>query len=317
MKQLKHFWKLFLLAIVFSGCQLTAQEQNILPQLSGENFNFMVAGDMGRRGESEQQNIADLMGKMAETGKIRLLAVAGDPIHDDGVKNINDEEWKLKIENIYTAPSLHAIPWYVVSGNHEYNGSVQAILDYSNVSKRWNAPARYFSLEQTIDSTGQKCLLVFIDTSPLIDKYRTEEKYSDAGEQDMDAQLQWIEETLALSDARWKIVIGHHPVYAGTNKTESERTDLQERLNPILVKNDVDVYVCGHIHNFQHIRSEVGNVNYIVNSSASRSRPIEKNQEMLFGNPDPGFSVFSVSANNIEFYAINHTGETVYNYVIK
>lgn len=314
---MKHFWKLLLLAVLFTGCQVTAQEQSDLPQLSSENFNFMVASDMGRRGESEQQNIADLMGKIATTEKIRLLAVAGDPIHDKGVKSIDDEEWNLKIENIYTAPSLYTIPWYVISGNHEYNGSIQAILDYSSVSERWNAPARYFSLEQTIDSNGQKCLLVFIDTPPLIDKYRTEEKYSDAGEQDMDAQLQWIEETLVSSDARWKIVIGHHPVYAGTTKAESERTDIQERVNPILTRNNVDLYICGHIHNFQHIQPQDSKVHYVVNSSASQSRPVEKNQKMLFSNPDPGFSVFSVSTDSIKFYMVNHTGETVYNYVIK
>ena len=304
-------FSLLFLAILFGGCK-----QNT-PKHQQESFSFIVASDMGRRGESEQQNIADIMARFVEQNKIDFMVVVGDPIHDAGVKNIYDEEWKLKIENVYTAQSLHAIPWYVISGNHEYEGSVQAILDYSNVSERWNAPARYFSLERIIDSTGQKCLLVFIDTPPLIDKYRNSEKHSDAGEQDMNAQLQWIEETLASSDARWKIVIGHHPVYAGTDKDESERTDMQERLNPILVKNNADVYICGHIHNFQHIQPQGSKVHYVVNSSASQSRPVEENQEMLFSNPNPGFSVFSVSSDNIEFYMVNHTGETVYNYTIK
>jgi len=304
-------FSLLFLVILLGGCKQSP------PKYHNESFTFIVASDMGRHGKSEQQNIAEIMGRFAEQNKVDFMVVAGDPIHDDGVKNIDDDEWKLKIENVYTTQSLHAIPWYVVSGNHEYEGSVQAILDYSNVSERWNAPARYFSMEQLIGASGQKALLVFIDTPPLIDKYRNDRKYSDAGEQNMERQLQWIEETLASSNARWKIVIGHHPVYADTKKEANERTDMQERLNPILVKNDADIYICGHIHNFQHIQPQGSKIHYVVNSSASQSRPLEKNQEMLFGNPDPGFSVFSVSADSIKFYMVNHTGETVYNYVIK
>jgi UDP-2,3-diacylglucosamine pyrophosphatase LpxH len=285
--------------------------------LSGKNFNFIVANDMGRRGESEQQNIADLMGKVAETCKIRLIAVAGEPIHDDGVKSVTDEEWKLKFENIYTAASLQKIPWYVVSGNHEYHGSVQAVLDYSTFSDRWKAPARYFYVEHALNSSGQKCLLVFIDTTPLIDKYRTGDEYSDAPQQDIETQLQWIEQTLTLSDARWKIVIGHHPVYADTEKEANERTDMQARLAPVLEKNNVTAYICGHIHNFQHICPLDSKIHYVVNSSASQSRKVQPMEGTLFCNPDPGFSIFSVSSDSITFYMVNHEGETVYNYIIK
>lgn len=311
---MKHLYKLILLFAIFTGCCSKTQEHTNLPQLPCGNFNFMVVSDMGRRGESEQQTIADIMGKVAATNKIHLIAVAGDPIHDDGVKSIADDEWNLKFENIYTAASLQKIPWYVTSGNHEYNGSIQAILDYSTVSERWIAPARYYSLN--IGAAGKTCLLVFIDTTPLIEKYRTDEQYSDAGQQDIDSQLQWIEQTLNISDARWKIVIGHHPVYADTEKNESERTDMQARLLPILEKYNATSYICGHIHNFQHILPQAGKVHYVINSSASQSRTVKPTDGTLFCNPDPGFTLFSVSTDNIRFYMVNHTGETVYEYTI-
>ena len=311
MKSIKN---LLLLSFLLLSVGLQAVK---LPKLSDRNLNIIVANDMGRTGISEQQNIANIMAEVAEENKIAFMAVAGDPIHYRGVQSIDDEEWNLKIESIYTAPSLHAIPWYVISGNHEYNGNVQAILDYSNVSERWNAPARYFSFEQEIGENGQKCLFVFIDTTPLINKYRSDAKYSDAGQQDMDAQLRWLEATLAASDAHWKIVIGHHPVYAGTTKAKSERRDMQRRVNPILTRNNVDLYICGHIHNFQHIRQRRSNVDYVVNSSASRSRKVKKNQRMLFGNPDPGFSVMSIAENKIDFFMQNHERETVYSFSIE
>ena len=277
----------------------------------------MVASDMGRRGVSDQKNVAVLMGKESDFSNIKLVAVAGDPIHDNGVKSVTDTEWKDKFENIYTASSLMEIPWYVVSGNHEYHGSVQSILDYSKISNRWKASSRYFTLEKTIDRRGNKCLLVFIDTAPLIDKYRTDNDYSDAGEQNLEKELKWIDSTLAVSTDRWKIVIGHHPVYADTDKEESERTDMQKRVGTILENRKADVYVCGHIHNFQHLKPEGKSVNYIVNSSASLARKVKKIDGTIFCNPDPGFTICSVTRKSFTFYFINNKGETIYNYVIK
>jgi DNA repair exonuclease SbcCD nuclease subunit len=305
---------LILVCLLALACSAQQPPHSALPKLPDANLNVMVANDMGKRGVSEQQNIAGLLGEVAGQNNIAFLAVAGDPIHDEGVQSVDDNEWNLKIENIYTAPSLYAIPWYVISGNHEYHGNVQAILDYSKKSKRWNAPARYFSITRPIGDSGKECLFVFVDTSPLIDKYRNDNEYSDAGQQDMAAQLAWARQTLEASDAHWKIVIGHHPVYAYTKKTDSERTDIQARLRPVLEDSDVAFYICGHIHNFQHIRPEGATVNYIVNSSASKAREVQPVDGTLFCSPDPGFSVLSISTDRIEYYMENHEGNVIYHY---
>ena len=311
----KIFLWLLLLSLWSAGCVQKRQSS----ELSDRNLNFIVASDMGRRGESEQKNIAEIMGRFAEQNRIDFMAVAGDPIHNEGVQSVDDEEWKVKIEDIYTAPSLHAIPWYVVSGNHEYIGNVQAILDYSNVSERWNAPARYFSFTKKLNKSKDECLFVFIDTTPLIDTYRNDPNRSDAGEQDMVAQLKWIENTLASSDAKWKFVIGHHPVYAKTTKSRSENADMQERVGVLLEKYEIDFYICGHIHNFQHIRCEGSKVNYVVNSSAGASRPIYEEDEVdgvVFTSPDAGYSVFTVSTTGLRFFFVNHTGGKIYEQMI-
>ena len=295
-------------AILFVGCT----------QKTPETINFIVASDMGRTGESEQQNIADIMGHFVEQNNVDFLAIAGDPIHYDGVTCVEDMAWNEKIENVYTATSLHAIPWYVVSGNHEYWGSVQAILDYSNVSERWNAPARYFTKERTVGK-GQNILFVFIDTSPLIDRHRNDNRHSDASEQDIEQQLHWLDSVLTVSNSRWKIVIGHHPVHATTNKDESERTNMQNRVGQILENRGADVFISGHIHNFQHIKLEGSNVHYVVNSSASLSRPIHEPefQGLIFGNADPGFMSVSIRKNTLRFTFINHRNEWVYSYTIE
>jgi DNA repair exonuclease SbcCD nuclease subunit len=303
-------------ALLLAACS-AQQPHSQLPALPAANLNVVIANDMGRRGISEQKNIAGLLGEVVDQNSIAFLAVAGDPIHDEGVQSVDDNEWNLKIENIYTAPSLYTIPWYVISGNHEYRGNVQAVLDYSQKSERWNAPARYFTVSRPIGDSGKECLFVFVDTSPLIDKYRSNsEKYPEAGSQDMDAQLAWIQQTLESSDAHWKIVIGHHPVYADTEKVDSERTDIQNRLMPLLENNGVAFYICGHIHNFQHIRPQGAKVEYIVNSSASQSREVKPVEGTQFCNPDPGFSVMSISSDRIDYYMENHEGKVIYTYTL-
>ena len=80
--------------------------------------------------------------------------------------------------------------------------------------------------------------VVWIDTAPLIDKYRNEkETYPDACKQDYQQQLAWIDSVLTSAKEDWIIVAGHHPIYAETPKDESERLDMQARLDPILRKH--------------------------------------------------------------------------------
>ena len=298
---------LLFFAVWMGGCTLSKSQNEL---------NFLVASDMGRRGVSEQQNIANHIGRSAQGNTLHFVAVAGDPIHDDGVQSVTDPEWKCKFEDVYTAESLQRLPFYVVSGNHEYRGCVQAILDYSGISERWHAPARYYTLERSIGKEGQKALLVFIDTTPLIDKYREGSQYSDAGAQDMERQLFWLDSVLVASGGRWNIVIGHHPVYADTDKPEYERTDMQERVGAILENRGADLYISGHIHNFQHIKPQGSNVHYVVNSSASQSRVVAPIEGTIFCNADPGYSLFKVSADTLRFFFINHRGETVYEQTI-
>ena len=50
---------------------------------------------------------------------------------------------------------------------------------------------------------------------------------------------------------------------------------MQKRVDTILRKHKVDMYICGHIHNFQHIRVPGSDIDYVVNSSGSLARKVE------------------------------------------
>lgn len=295
------------------GCHFAgvAQTEALKEELDNR-FNFYVANDLGRNGYYDQKPIAERMGEMEEVFGPEFVAALGDVHHFEGVASVSDPLWMTNYELIYSHPEL-MIDWYPVLGNHEYRGNTQAVMDYSGISRRWCMPARYYTKEYKIDKKGNTLRLVFIDTAPLIDKYRKgTEEYPDAGRQDMECQLRWIDSVLTAGKATWTVVMGHHPVYAQTPKDEEERLDLQKRLDPILKKHKVDFYICGHIHNYQHIRRKDSPVDYIVNTSGSLSRKVEPTEGTRFCDGGTGFSVCSATGSDLRLYMLDKEGKVIY-----
>ena len=251
------------------------------------------------------------MGTMAENGTDpEFVLAAGDIHHFEGVRSVNDPLWMTNYELIYSHPEL-MIDWFPLLGNHEYRGNTQAVLDYSDISRRWTMPARYYT--KVFEDKGMTIRVVWVDTAPIIDKYRNEkETYPDACKQDYRQQLAWVDSVLTVAREDWVIVAGHHPIYAETPKDESERQDMQARLDPILRKHKVDMYICGHIHNFQHIRIPGSDIDYITNSSGSLSRKVNPIEGTVFCSPEPGFSIVSADKKTLVLRMIDKKGNVLH-----
>ena len=298
------FLSLLLAATTFASAQVSDYS------IFDKKFNFYIANDLGRNGYYDQKPIAELMGTMGEEIGPEFVIATGDVHHFEGVRSVNDPLWMTNYELIYSHPEL-MIDWFPVLGNHEYRGNTQAVIDYSNVSRRWTMSARYYT--KAFNDKGTSIRIVWIDTAPLIDKYRNEkETYPDAGKQDMNKQLLWLDNVLSAAKEDWVIVVGHHPIYAETPKDDSERADLQKRLNPVLKKHKVDMYIAGHIHNFQHIRMPDSSIDYVVNSSASLSRKVAPIEGTQFCSPEPGFSVCSADKAQLELRMIDKKGNVLH-----
>ncbi|MDY4744488.1 MAG: metallophosphoesterase, partial [Bacteroidaceae bacterium] len=205
-------------------------------------IQFLVTNDMGRNGYYEQKPIAELMGRMAEENDFEAVLALGDVHHFMGVESVTDPLWMTNYELMYSHPELQ-IPWYPILGNHEYRGNTQAVLDYSKVSRRWQMPARYYSKVFADDSTSLR--IVFLDTTPLIDKYHQDtEDYPSVRKQKIQKQLVWLEKELTQAKEDWVVVVGHHPIYADTSKDTVERVDMQRRVDTILRRHHVNMYIC-------------------------------------------------------------------------
>ena len=304
--------KKIFLSILFAACALIAPAQDASEWKAVEKpLNFYLANDLGRNGYYEQKPIAELMGRMAENIDIEFVVAAGDVHHFEGVRSTSDPLWMTNYELIYSHPDL-MLPWYAICGNHEYRGNTQAVIDYSNVSARWNVPARYYT--KVMEEDGTTLRLVMIDTPSLIEKYRKDtEKYPDAGKQDDQKQLAWIDSVLTAAQEDWVLVVGHHPIYADTDKSDSERTDMQKNVDTILRKHkNVAMYLCGHIHNFQHIRMPGSDIDYVVNTSGSLSRPVKAVEGTVFCSPAAGYSLITVDKNELCLHMIDSSGKIIH-----
>ena len=301
---------LVIAASILLNITAKAQTPEQWKSLKGD-INLFIANDLGRNGYYEQKPIAELMGKMGEEIGPEAVIAAGDVHHFEGVISTQDPLWMTNYELIYSHPEL-MISWLPVLGNREYRGSTQAVLDYRNVSRRWEIGGRYYT--KVYDDNGVSIRLVLIDTTPLINRYHHDSTYPDVDSQDIDAQLKWIDETLNAAKEDWVIVVGHHPMYAQTKKDEIEQKDMQSRLLPILqrYKDKVAMYVCGHIHNFQHIRRGNDGIDYVVNTSASLARKVSATEGTVFCSPSEGFSVVSATKQQLNLYMIDKTGNVIH-----
>ena len=278
--------------------------------LNGE-INFYIANDLGRNGYYQQKPIAELMGEMADVVNPECVIAAVDIHHFNGVASVNDPLWMTNYELVYSHPEL-MLDWYGVCGNHEYRGNTQAVLDYGKVSRRWVMPSKYYS--KVYSHKGTNIRLVFLDTTPLIDKYRkASDKYPDACKEDIQKQLTWLDQTLKDAKEDWVVVVGHHPIYAETGKSVNVRLDMQRRVVPLLHKDgNVAMYVCGHIHNFQHIQMKGDNIDYVVNSSASLSRKVKPVDGTVFCSPVEGFSVLTADKKQLRLSMIDKDGNVIH-----
>ncbi len=293
-----------------------------IPELKvvDKSLNFLVLGDWGRNGEYFQKDVALQMSKAAATIDSEFVISVGDNFYPIGVQSTQDPQWKASFEDIYFNYHLQT-PWYLALGNHDYYGNIQAQIDYSKISRRWNLPSNYY--KKTIElKDGSTLLLVFIDTSPFINSYysKGKEMAEKVKQQDTIAQKKWLIETLQEADAsiKWKIVIGHHPMYSGGKRKDSQDTkDIEATFAPIFDQYKVDAYFCGHEHDLQVIRPKGRFTTQFLSGAGCEVRPTGTREGTLFALSEPGFMTFSVTSKLLVAQLVNAQGKIVHTQELK
>ena len=302
----------------------TGYSGNDIPGLKYEDdsFSFLVLGDFGRVGDYYQKDVARELGNAMIVLEGEFIVSVGDNFYPNGVQSTQDYHWISSFENVFTNPALYA-DWYVALGNHDYRGNVQAQIAYSDVSRRWNMPARYYSKTFELED-GEKLLMVVMDTNPFIDSYHDDpEKYREIDTQDTTKQKNWLIKTLDTKDPaiKWKVVVGHHPLYSGgKRKTNQDTLEFEKKFADLFDQYKVDAYICGHEHDLQIIQPKGRFTTQFLSGAGSEVRESGNREGTIFAAAEPGFMTFSFLKNKLIVQTVKagkEKAEVLHSYEIK
>ena len=282
-----------------------AKKENRSPKEKG--LQFSVLGDWGWNGKRNQAEVAKIM---ATKGVGSFIISAGDNFQVAGVRSVQDPLWLLNFESVFSDPALYC-DWFPALGNHDYKGEVQAEIDYSKISRRWNMPARYYAVHKNINATTAADFYI-IDTSPFQSAY-----YKEGGEhlvagQDTAKQMRWIDSCLTNSKSRWKIVVGHHPVYSSGSAHGRETADMEARFAKFFEAKGVDAYFCGHDHNFEYLKPQGSHVNFFVCGTVEVRPMGVMLASSIFSKSIPGFTKVLLTPEKMKVTMIDTAGTEIY-----
>jgi acid phosphatase len=264
-------------------------------------LEFLALGDWGRGGSAAQRNVASAMAEWATAHPVRFVVSTGDNFYSYGVASVTDPQWKTSFEDVYAARSLQ-VPWFVALGNHDARGSVEAQIEYSTRSPRWRMPARTYTFTQT--AGGARIQFFVLDTSPFLATYRSILSRTKVSGQDPAAQRAWLEKELAASTADWKIVVGHHPIRSCGPHGDS--AELVRDVLPLLERYGVAVYLNGHDHSLQHLRSD--GIDFFTSGGGSDVTRVSPDSRTVWAEATSGFIAFRLTAEAIHAAIVDAAG---------
>jgi Icc-related predicted phosphoesterase len=91
----------------------------------------------------------------------------------------------------------------------------------------------------------------------------------DSNEMEDPAQLRFLDDTLAATDATWRIVALHHPAYSAGYQGSS--IEVRDALAPYVESHQVQLVLSGHDHDYQR-SMPIDGATYVVSGGASGTR---------------------------------------------
>ena len=263
--------------VLLAACAGLNAQQDLGRVFPNVPVHFVAFGDFGS-GDQNQIAVAKAMAARHAQEPFDFGLTLGDNFYRCGVRSVQDSKWKSRWEDLYTPLG---IPFYATLGNHDYGhpwiicpfyrGSPDAEVERTKFSQSWKMPARYYTF------LAGPARFFAIDT----------EGWSET-------QSAWLKKTLFETrnelGVQWRIVYGHHPMYtSGTHLNQRRIGALRRELAGLFQETDVDLYIAGHDHDMEHLRT--GGVEYLIaGGGGAKSRSIRRAEaESLFRASEYGF----------------------------
>ena len=207
---------------------------SLLPNAK-DSVKFAVIGDTGTGGSAQYQ-IAKLLAEARTRFPYEFIIMMGDNMYGGQ----GPADFVKKFEKPYK-PILDAgVKFYATLGNHD-DPAQRYYTPFNMDGKRYysfrKGDAEFFALDSTYMSPPQ---------------------------------VDWLQDALAKSDAKWKIPFFHHPLYSSGRRHGSE-VDLRELVEPLFVEHGVDVVFAGHEHFYERLKPQKG-IYYFTEGGSAKLR---------------------------------------------
>jgi tartrate-resistant acid phosphatase type 5 len=256
---------------------------------AGQPVRVVAFGDFGTGSEAQKQVAAAVMKYHRQT-PFDFGITLGDNFYPVGMESPGDPRWATQWEQLYQPLG---VKFYATLGNHDWGhpDSPAAEILYSDKSKTWRMPSPYYTF------TAGPAQFFALDTNRI-----------------SEAQLIWLKEELAKSQAKWKVAYGHHHVYSATR---GDNAGLIGRLLPVLQAGGVDLYICGHDHNLQHVRPEGGVHFFVAGGGGAGTYELKDYERTIFKAQTHGFASLEVEVKQLKVRLVRADGAQVYEYTLE
>ncbi|HTL30488.1 MAG TPA: metallophosphoesterase, partial [Tepidisphaeraceae bacterium] len=132
--------------------------------------------------------------------------------------------------------------------------------------------------------------------------------------EDWSAQMNWLTSELSKPrKAEWVMMCAHHPLFS--NGDHGDNGVLQKEWGPLVRKYNVDVYLCGHDHDLQHLEVPGWNASFfLVGGGGATTRPMRVDKRGPFSQSELGFADFSFTPAKATVRLVDSTGRILHEF---
>lgn len=262
---------------------------------NSRSIRFLVVGDWGT-GSAFQRRVAKGMNTYSRIEQPQFIISTGDNFYPNGAESPDDKKFTTHWKNIYSGDALQ-LPWYVVLGNHDYRSDADAEVAYSKRDSMWIMPARYYSFTKNMDGISAEFFM--IDTEML-------HNGGDAAAR----QREWLDRSLRASSAQWKIVVGHHMIRS--HGAYKDQPWMLEQVKPLLDKYGVQLYMNGHDHDMQYLRSPQDGFACLISGAGGGARNTSYGENTRLAYTNGGFAAIALMQNGMYVHFMDSDGNIIY-----
>ena len=246
--------------------------------LQANSVRLAVIGDFGN-GEQFQIDVAQQMVKSRAAFPFEFVITVGDNLLTGSQPSDFEKDFAVPYKLLLDA----GVQFYATLGNHDVT------------NERFYKP---FNMNGANYYTYKKRNVRF---------FALDSNYMDP------KQTAWIETQLReAGNGDWKICYFHHPLYS-SGKTHGSATDLRKVLEPLFVKNGVDVVFTGHEHVYERVRPQQG-IYYFTEGASGELRASNLAPSAITAkgfDTDRSFMMIEIAGDDMYFQTTSRTGVAV------